>query len=85
MPTYDYMCHACAHQFESFQRMADMEVPLKEPCPACGITGEVEKIIIQNAPLVSGVQGVTHSVPDGFRDVIKKIKKDHPLGNIGDP
>lgn len=33
MPTYDYRCDACEHQFEEFQSMKDE--PLKK-CPKCG-------------------------------------------------
>jgi len=33
MPTYEYACDACEHQFEEFQSMKDK--PLKK-CPKCG-------------------------------------------------
>ncbi len=33
MPTYEYLCDACEHQFDEFQSMADE--PLKK-CPKCG-------------------------------------------------
>ena len=33
MPTYDYECDACDHQFDAFQAMSDD--PLKK-CPKCG-------------------------------------------------
>jgi putative FmdB family regulatory protein len=33
MPTYDYVCEACQHEFEEFQSM--MDDPLKV-CPECG-------------------------------------------------
>ena len=33
MPTYDYECDACNHQFELFQRIS--EDP-KKKCPECG-------------------------------------------------
>jgi putative FmdB family regulatory protein len=33
MPTYDYRCNACKHEFEHFQSMKDK--PLKK-CPECG-------------------------------------------------
>ncbi len=33
MPTYDYICDACEHQFEEFQSIK--EEPLKK-CPKCG-------------------------------------------------
>lgn len=33
MPTYDYQCDACDHEFEVFQGIND---PLKRKCPECG-------------------------------------------------
>lgn len=33
MPTYDYRCKACKHEFEEFQSM--MDNPLRK-CPKCG-------------------------------------------------
>lgn len=33
MPTYQYRCKKCGHEFEKIQRMSDE--PLKE-CPQCG-------------------------------------------------
>ena len=33
MPTYEYACQKCGHQFEQFQSMRDE--PLKK-CPKCG-------------------------------------------------
>ncbi|MEM6750203.1 MAG: zinc ribbon domain-containing protein [Planctomycetota bacterium] len=33
MPTYDYVCQACGHEFEQFQMMSAK--PLRK-CPACG-------------------------------------------------
>jgi putative FmdB family regulatory protein len=32
MPTYDYVCQNCGHEFEAFQSMKDD--PLKD-CPSC--------------------------------------------------
>lgn len=33
MPTYDYVCAACSHEFELFQHIT--ENPVKK-CPSCG-------------------------------------------------
>ncbi|QDT67705.1 Zinc ribbon domain protein [Planctomycetes bacterium MalM25] len=33
MPTYDYQCDACNHEFELFQQISD---PVKKKCPECG-------------------------------------------------
>ncbi|MFQ5951906.1 MAG: FmdB family zinc ribbon protein [Candidatus Omnitrophota bacterium] len=40
MPTYEYKCEACGHDFELFQSMTDK--PLKE-CPEC--SGKVRRLI----------------------------------------
>lgn len=32
MPTYDYRCNGCGHEFELFQKMSD---PVKRTCPSC--------------------------------------------------
>jgi putative FmdB family regulatory protein len=33
MPTYDYQCTACDHEFEVFQPIS---APVKRKCPECG-------------------------------------------------
>ena len=33
MPTYDYQCEACDHEFELFQ---SIKAPTKRKCPKCG-------------------------------------------------
>ena len=33
MPTYDYVCDACEHQFELFQRITE---DAQRKCPECG-------------------------------------------------
>lgn len=33
MPTYDYRCQSCGHEFELFQQMSE---PVKRKCPDCG-------------------------------------------------
>ena len=41
MPTYDYKCNACEHEFELFQHIT--ENPVKK-CPSCGKL-KVQRII----------------------------------------
>ncbi len=41
MPTYDYVCEACGHEFEHFQSMSD---PRLEKCPKCGKKKLVRKV-----------------------------------------
>ncbi len=47
MPTYDYVCLACGHEFEAFQNMT--ETPLKK-CPECG--GKVKRKIGTGSGLI---------------------------------
>lgn len=47
MPTYDYQCKKCGHDFEVFQRMTDN--PLEE-CPKC--KGEIERLIGSGAGII---------------------------------
>ena len=41
MPTYDYQCRACGHEFELFQQMTE---PVKRKCPKCG-KNSLERLI----------------------------------------
>ena len=47
MPTYDYVCNDCAHQFEHFQSMTSD--PLSE-CPAC--QGNLRRLIGAGGALI---------------------------------
>lgn len=47
MPTYEYECDACGHEFERLQRMTD---PAVRKCPKCG------KLKVRR--LISGGAGV---------------------------
>ena len=48
MPTYEYVCPKCGHEFELFQSMKDE--PLKK-CPKCKKTG-VKRLIGGGAGLI---------------------------------
>ena len=48
MPTYEYACPKCGHEFEQFQSMRDE--PLKK-CPKCGKTG-VKRLVGGGAGLI---------------------------------
>lgn len=47
MPTYEYECTACGHQFEEFQKMTDKPV---EICPKC--KGKVRRKISGGAGIL---------------------------------
>lgn len=48
MPTYDYVCRACGHEFELFQSMT---APVKRKCPKCG-KSKLERLIGTGAGVI---------------------------------
>lgn len=48
MPTYEYRCEACEHEFEKFQSMKDN--PIKK-CPECG-KQKVKRVIGSGAGIL---------------------------------
>ena len=51
MPTYEYVCEACEHEFERFQQMK--ESPVRE-CPECGQQKARRKISAGGGVLFKG-------------------------------
>lgn len=47
MPTYEYRCRECGHEFEAFQSMTAEPIGT---CPEC--SGEVERLIGSGAGLI---------------------------------
>lgn len=48
MPTYDYRCKGCGHEFEEFQSMT---APVLKKCPSCGKL-KLERLIGTGAALL---------------------------------
>ncbi len=80
MPFYDYACTGCGNSFSARKSCAERRTPELEPCSECG--GEI-KMIIGAPKIVSGVRG-PQSAPDGFKDVLRHIKKQSGKGNTID-
>lgn len=51
MPTYDYRCNACDHEFELFQAMS---AGVKKKCPECGKLALERLIGIGSAVMFKG-------------------------------
>jgi putative FmdB family regulatory protein len=51
MPTYEYICRNCGHEFEAFQSMTDSA---KRKCPECGKNALERKIGTGAAVLFKG-------------------------------
>jgi putative FmdB family regulatory protein len=70
MPTYDYKCDACGHQFERFQSITS--APIRK-CPSCG-KNKVRRLIGPGAGLIFKGSGfyITDYRSEGYKDAAKK-------------
>jgi len=73
MPTYDYICRACDHEFELFQQMTD---PVKRKCPKCG-KPRLERLIGTGAGVIFKGGGFyeTDYRSDSYRKAAEAEKK----------
>ncbi len=71
MPTYDYACPKCGHEFEIFQSMNDARLT---KCPQKGCRGKVERKIGMGAGLVFKGSGfyITDYRSEGYKAAAKK-------------
>jgi putative FmdB family regulatory protein len=74
MPTYEYACEACEHQFEEFQSMKDE--PLKK-CPKCGQL-KLRRLLGTGAALLFKGSGfyITDYRSDSYKAAAKAEKGD---------
>jgi len=69
MPTYEYRCDACRHEFEKFQSITS--APIKK-CPKCG-KNKVKRLISSGAGLIFKGSGfyITDYRDAGYKDKAK--------------
>ena len=70
MPTYEYACAECGHEFEAFQSITAK--PIRK-CPECG-KRKVERLISGGAGLLFKGSGfyITDYRSDGYKEAAKK-------------
>src|SRR5689334_4352703 len=70
MPTYDYACEKCGHEFEAFQSMND---PRLTKCPVKGCRGKVKRKIGIGAGFVFKGSGfyITDYRSEGYKAAAK--------------
>ena len=73
MPTYEYACTACEHEFEAFHSITADPIRL---CPECG-EQKVERLISGGAGLIFKGSGfyITDYRSDGYKEAAKKDKE----------
>lgn len=71
MPYYDYACKGCDNEFSAKHSIADRNTPCGTPCEKC--SGQIY-MRLSSPRIVGGVKG-PQSAPDGFKDILREIKK----------
>ncbi len=73
MPTYDYRCKACDHEFELYQSMT---ASIKKKCPECGKLS-LERLIGTGAAVIFKGSGFyqTDYRSKSYTDAAKKDKE----------
>jgi putative FmdB family regulatory protein len=81
MPTYDYVCDACEHEFELFQSISE---PLKRKCPECGKL-KLRRLFGTGAAVVFKGSGFyeTDYRSDSYKKAAEKDKKSQSGGDSG--
>jgi len=77
MPTYEYICNKCGHQFEKYQSMSDKPLPVcpKELCPQKKWgKGKVKRMIGAGAGLIFKGDGfyITDYRSESYKEAAKK-------------
>jgi len=85
MPLYNFECEACSHYYEEFRIIAEMDIPLKEPCPHCKEKGKIIRIVgcpqTVDPVRLESTKGRLRP-PKEFTEVMQRIKRNHPSSNF---
>jgi len=85
MPLYNFECEKCNHFYEEFHSIADMDVPLKRPCPCCKEKGHVIRIVgaagLGDSARLESTKGRLRPTME-FTERMKQIKKNHPASKF---
>ena len=81
MPTYDYICRKCGHEFELFQQMS---APVKRKCPECSAL-KLERLIGTGAGVLFKGSGFyeTDYRSDSYKKGVEAEKKAKTGGDEG--
>lgn len=84
MAIYDYICSNCNSVTEHNKKISERDDCSEIICPKCDSYGESVRTV--NAPLIGYSVAVNGGygakVPDGFKDVLKKIHTKAPGSNM---
>ena len=76
--TYAYICGECGHKFDCTLSLGDRELPLKEECPVCGVSGFVKRNFVGERVVSIDPVRLGRIRPDrDFRNHLDNIHKHH--------
>ena len=73
MPLYEYQCSGCGEVFDDILSIANRNIPTESPCPSCGEIKVIQKIGV--IPIADPVRLGHIKAPEGFRDILRNVKK----------
>lgn len=76
MPLYEFMCKKCDTHFDRFLSINDRHEPTKQECPSC--TSMTVVSCFGTPPIADPVRMGRIKPSEGFRDLLKQIKKRNP-------
>jgi len=75
MPLYEFVCNKCDHVFDEFLSIDNRHTPTAAPCPNCGEL--TVRSSMTATPLADPVRLGRIKAPEGFRDVLRNVKKNN--------
>ena len=87
MPTYDYKCEKCGHDFEEMLPIIRRHEPTEHPCPFPTCGGVVELQVAAPGFAYDNIPSKGHpkKTPDWMTDRLKDIKKNQPEATMNIP
>lgn len=79
MPTYQYKCSKCDHEFSLLTKIDSRDTPTKEKCPHCNHQDCVTRSV-SVSQLIYNPSGQIKTT-DNFNDRLIEIKKTKGVGN----
>ena len=76
--TYAYICGECDHTFDRTLLMSERELPFREGCPACDVSGSIKRNFIGETVTAIDPVRLGRVKPDrDFRNHLDNIRKNH--------
>lgn len=83
MPTYTFQCKKCDNVHDEILSIANRNTPETIACVECG-ANDFKRIQVAPPLIVAGIGETTKLMSDGWKDVIKGVRKANPNNTMRD-